>query len=148
MSVKTHPIPEDRFADYVAELNSITSGTDLPHAACCAFLLGSGARIGEALAVRMKDLFAADGSPLERVTRPVEKKRQEVHRLTVTFPWEYLGGPLIAWRRWVSCVSAAREGFLRERSLQGSTSRSPTFALRSLLKREWSLYIRFSLLLK
>lgn len=107
MSVKTHPIPEDRFGDYVAELNSITSGTDLPHAACCAFLLGSGARIGEALTVRVKDLFAADGSPLERVTRSVEKKRQGDHRLTVTFPWEYLGAPLIAWRRWVQRHRAA-----------------------------------------
>jgi len=106
MSVKTHPIPEDRFMDYVAELNRIRDGVDLPHAACCAFLLGSGARIGEALTVRIRDVFAPDGTPKERVTRNVEKARAD-RRITVTFPWQYLGGPIVAWHGWITRHRAA-----------------------------------------
>ena len=102
MSVKTHPLPADRFVDYISLLASVDQMPLLPHAACCAFLLGSGARISEALTLRMRDLFAADGTPLERVTRTVMKKKGgKVVRLTVAFPWEYIGAPLIAWRRWV-----------------------------------------------
>ena len=107
MSVKTHPLPADRFGDYISLLASVDQMPLLPHAACCAFLLGTGARIGEALTVRMKNLFAPDGTPLERVTRTLEKKRGRVAHLTVAFPWGYIGQPLIAWRCWVQRNMAA-----------------------------------------
>lgn len=100
MSVKTRPIPEDRFRDYVDLLASVREGKFLLYAACCAFLLGTGARIGEALTVRIRDVFAADGTPRERVTRNVEKARAD-KRITVSFPWQYIGAPIVAWRAWV-----------------------------------------------
>ena len=43
-----------------------------------------------------QDLFTPDGTPLERVTRDIEKRRTAV-RLTVPFPWERMGAAVIRW---------------------------------------------------
>lgn len=47
----------------------------LASAAVCAFLLGSGARISEALSLRWRDVFLSAGTPKAEITRTVSKKK-------------------------------------------------------------------------
>lgn len=123
MGTKTHAISRDEMARYLRVLASAT-GPMLVHAAVCAAVIGTGARIGEVLALRDRDLFSRDGVPLPDVSRGLEKKnrkeagqeetseeeearrKKRAKRLSVAFPWKYLGGPVIRWRE------VARKSFL------------------------------------
>lgn len=97
MGTKTHRITDQEFADYLRVLRDAKAGM-LVFAALDCVIAGTGARIGEALDLAEKDLFDANGKPLERVTRNVEKKRR-LYRYAIEFPWGLLGGPVIDWRR-------------------------------------------------
>lgn len=105
MGTKTHALGWDEFRRYVDALNR-AEGRLLPYAAACAVIIGTGARVGEAVTLRDRDLFFPDGQPRPEITRTLEKKRGSLKRLTVAFPWEYLGSPVRRWR------AAARERFL------------------------------------
>ena len=108
MGTKTHAMGAEGFVKYIDVLNN-ASGHLLPHAAIIAVIVGTGARIGEVLTMRDRDLFEQDGTPRPNVTRTLEKKRQKTPaRLTVCFPWEHLGGPIIRWR------AEARKRFLTQ----------------------------------
>lgn len=74
MGTRTRSLNEDEFRRYLAELNSPPERM-LASAAVCAYLLGSGARISEALNLRYKDVFFASGEPKTEITRTVSKKR-------------------------------------------------------------------------
>ena len=97
MGTRTRPLTKEQTDRFIAVLNSAPE-SELPYAAAAAIALGTGARIGEVLSMRVKDLFAPDGTPLERVTRSVEKRRSDV-RLTVPFPWERMGAAVIRWHQ-------------------------------------------------
>ena len=97
MGTRTKPLTNEQTEAFIAVLNSAPDA-ELPYAAAAAIALGTGARIGEVLSMRVKDLFAPDGTPLERVTRSVEKRRSDV-RLTVPFPWERMGAAVIRWHQ-------------------------------------------------
>lgn len=97
MGTRTRPLTRQQTEAFIEVLNNAPE-SELPYAAAAAIALGTGARIGEVLSMRVKDLFAPDGTPLERVTRSVEKRRSDV-RLTIPFPWERMGAAVIRWHQ-------------------------------------------------
>lgn len=97
MGTRTRPMTQEETERFIQVLNEAPEA-ELPYAAAAAIALGTGARIGEVLQMRVKDLFAPDGTPRERVTRSVEKKRKD-DRLTVIFPWGRMGEAVRRWYR-------------------------------------------------
>jgi integrase len=74
MGTKTRPLADEYISAYLGVLNQPPAQMEAT-AAVCAFLLGSGARISEALALRYKDVFTADGEPKRDITRTVSKQK-------------------------------------------------------------------------
>ena len=110
MGTKTHALTRDELGRYI-DLITRLSGPLLPYAAIAAIITGTGARIGEVLALRMGDIFDQHGKPLPEITRTLEKKRSSTPvRLSVFFPWDTLGAPVIRWR------DEARRRFLISRT--------------------------------
>ena len=93
MGTMTHSLNRQQTEAYIEVLNHAPDRL-LPYAAAAALVLGTGARIGEVLQLRIRDIFDAELRPRERITRSIEKRRQEV-RLAVPFPWERLGAPIL-----------------------------------------------------
>ncbi|MBQ8756601.1 MAG: site-specific integrase [Lentisphaeria bacterium] len=76
MGTRTRPLTEAEFSRYLLVINDPPPPM-LPSAAVCAFLLGSGARISEALGLRFKDVFLNSGEPKGEITRTVSKKKDK-----------------------------------------------------------------------
>lgn len=108
MGVKTRALNQEAFGRYIGVILA-ASDREVCYAALCAIIIGTAARIGEAIQHRVGDLFGPDGLPLARITRPVLKKRREVRR-TTDFLWEVLGAPVLRWHE------IARKRFLLERN--------------------------------
>lgn len=98
MGTKTRALSRDEFSALLTCLDHAT-GRLLPYAAVIAVIAGTGARVGEAREVTAGDLFHADGTPRPEVSRTLEKKKtKHPIRLTVPFPWDSIGLPIIRWR--------------------------------------------------
>lgn len=95
MGTRTRPMTTAETDAFIQVLNNAPE-SELPYAAAAALALGTGARIGEVLRMRVKDIFAPDGTPKERVTRDVEKNGA-APRLTLPFPWKRMGNAVIRW---------------------------------------------------
>lgn len=139
MGTKTRALSADELTRYMRVITNPPEKT-LVYAAACAVIMGSGARVGEVLMMRIQDLFDSAGTPKIEVTRTLEKKggknfltpaferrlqtvflamglrydpaeitrnvaatnaRKRPKRLTVPFPWQQLGAPVIQWRAYV-----------------------------------------------
>lgn len=126
MGTRTRPMTKEQTDAFIAVLNNAPD-SELPYAAAAAIALGTGARIGEVLRMRVKDLFAPDGTPRERVSRDLEKRRSAV-RLTIPFPWERMGAAVIRWH-------AAKRIKGQEQLFIGRTRKTCYYHQQTLLRR-------------
>lgn len=74
MIVRTRPLKTEEAARYIEVLNGVPE-RDSGFAAIAALAIGTGARIGEVLAMRTADVLEPDGHLKERIRRKVLKKR-------------------------------------------------------------------------
>ena len=74
MGTRTRALTHEEFSQYLTVLNDPPERM-LPSAAVCAYLIGSGARISEALNLRVKDVFLVSGKPKTEITRTISKKK-------------------------------------------------------------------------
>ena len=97
MGTLTHALTVDQFRRYMEVIDQVPD-RELPAAAVCAVVVGTGARLSEVRGMDVGDLFGPDGKPLERVSRTLSKKRSaNPVRKTVFFPWDEVGSAVIRW---------------------------------------------------
>lgn len=80
MGYAMRPLTEDELSKYLDVLQEAPEGRKV-YAAIAAIAIGTGARIGEILTMRVKDVVK-DGKVREKITRKIEKKRKTVYRDT------------------------------------------------------------------
>lgn len=79
----------EEFAKYV-QILQLAEKKDLLYAAVAAICIGIGARIGEVLRLRLRDIVNPDGTAKSEIVRSVEKKRR-IDFLRCAFPVDFFG---------------------------------------------------------
>lgn len=90
MGTMTRALTENEIADFVKTLQTAPE-TETMYAAIAALCIGTGARIGEVLELKIKDIVNDKGEALKEITRKVEKKRKTYH-VRCAFPVDIFGG--------------------------------------------------------
>lgn len=89
MGYAMRPLREEELTKYLEVLRKESERRPV-YAAAAAIAIGTGARIGEVLKMRVKDVRGEDGKVREKLTRILEKKRGKVVYSDRIFPIEVL----------------------------------------------------------